>query len=179
MKSILVIFAAAFLALFGSAGVAGAHSELESSDPAAGGEFEAPLTAVTLVFNQQIEPSFAALTVTGIDGIQWAAEGPVVEQARVRAEVGDGIPPGRYTVAYRVVSEDGHPISGSYEFDLIDRSRTPAQANVAGVPPAAASTPAPTPSGNNAIKWSLAGTAGVLLVVGSFLALRGTGKKNR
>ncbi|WP_430647348.1 copper resistance CopC family protein [Agromyces sp. GXS1127] len=58
----------------------------------------------------------AAMDVVGPDGLHYATEcasidGPV---ASVAAELGE---PGEYTVVWRVVSADGHPISGDFEFD--------------------------------------------------------------
>ncbi|WP_438853976.1 copper resistance CopC family protein [Agromyces sp. M3QZ16-3] len=58
----------------------------------------------------------AAMDVVGPDGRHYATQcatvdGPV---ASVSAELGE---PGEYTVVWRVVSADGHPISGEFEFD--------------------------------------------------------------
>lgn len=36
--------------------------------------------------------------------------------ARISVKLKSGILPGKYLVSYRVVSEDGHPVSGSYYF---------------------------------------------------------------
>ncbi|MGR2752892.1 copper resistance CopC family protein [Agromyces arachidis] len=58
----------------------------------------------------------AAMDVVGPDGRHFATacasvDGPV---ASVPTELGE---PGEYTVVWRVVSADGHPISGEFEFD--------------------------------------------------------------
>ncbi|GAA1061930.1 copper resistance CopC family protein [Agromyces bracchium] len=58
----------------------------------------------------------AAMDVVGPDGRHYATQcatvdGPV---ASVAAELGE---PGEYTVVWRVVSADGHPISGDFDFD--------------------------------------------------------------
>ncbi|GAA1055882.1 hypothetical protein GCM10017608_14610 [Agromyces luteolus] len=58
----------------------------------------------------------AAMDVVGPDGLHYATacaavDGPI---ASVAAELGG---PGEYTVVWRVVSADGHPISGDFEFD--------------------------------------------------------------
>lgn len=58
----------------------------------------------------------AAMDVVGPDGRHYATgcaavDGPI---ASVAAELGE---PGEYTVVWRVVSADGHPISGDFSFD--------------------------------------------------------------
>lgn len=56
-----------------------------------------------------------AMDVVGPDGRHYATACPVVDGpiASVAAELG---PAGEYTVAYRVVSADGHPITGDHTF---------------------------------------------------------------
>lgn len=55
------------------------------------------------------------MDVLGPDGLHYATECPTVEGAvaSVPAELG---PEGEYTVAWRVVSADGHPITGEFVF---------------------------------------------------------------
>ena len=31
---------------------------------------------------------------------------------------------GKYTVRYRVISEDGHPVNGTYKFSLVKKKKT-------------------------------------------------------
>jgi methionine-rich copper-binding protein CopC len=42
--------------------------------------------------------------------------GSVVGGARLTTKLKSGLKAGRYQVSYRVVSEDGHPVSGNYYF---------------------------------------------------------------
>ncbi|MFM6940783.1 MAG: copper resistance protein CopC [Candidatus Planktophila sp.] len=42
--------------------------------------------------------------------------GTIVGGARISCKIKLGIPQGRYQVRYRIVSEDGHPVEGSYYF---------------------------------------------------------------
>ncbi len=42
--------------------------------------------------------------------------GTIVGGARISAKLKQNIRPGRYVVNYRVVSEDGHPVRGSFAF---------------------------------------------------------------
>ncbi|MFF4983821.1 copper resistance protein CopC [Streptomyces sp. NPDC001046] len=68
---------------------------------------------VTLTFSDKMAEKYAKVAVTGPDGKPAAAGKPQVDGRNVTLPfVADG-PAGRYTVGYRVVSADGHPISGS------------------------------------------------------------------
>ena len=42
--------------------------------------------------------------------------GTIVGGARISTMLKSGLAPGKYKVAYRIVSEDGHPVEGSYSF---------------------------------------------------------------
>jgi methionine-rich copper-binding protein CopC len=123
----------------GGATAASAHTELTSSTPAQGQVLRAPLTAVTLTFGEAVgKPAF--VTVTGPQGRvdDGAAQ---VDGAVVTEPVRAGAPDGRYTVAFRVVSDDGHPVEASYTFQLLAGS---------GIAGAAPTTPATVPAGQAA-----------------------------
>ncbi|MDJ0471976.1 copper resistance CopC family protein, partial [Rhodococcoides fascians] len=71
-----------------------------------------------LVFNQDINESFATISVVGPGDTQWAQGAATVEGPDVSVLLEDGLPNGEYTVGYRVTSADGHPITGSYGFSV-------------------------------------------------------------
>lgn len=98
---------------------AAAHASLLSSTPSDGERLEAAPEQVTLTFNESMsEPAY--IVVTGPDGEQ-AAEGEVaVDGADVSVALVDGVGEGSYTVAFRVVSADGHPVTGQYAFGVGD-----------------------------------------------------------
>ncbi|MDV7355131.1 copper resistance protein CopC [Rhodococcus oxybenzonivorans] len=122
----VLVAAAVFACAALTAGPGMAHAALESSNPADGAQIDAAPDNVTLVFNQDIQPNFAALTVVGSDGAQWGRSEPVVDGRLLSVDL-DGLgAAGQYTVAFRVVSSDGHPIAGTYTFDLTQASATPA-----------------------------------------------------
>ncbi|QTJ64727.1 copper resistance protein CopC [Rhodococcus sp. ZPP] len=114
----VLVAAAVFACAALTAGPGMAHAALESSNPADGTQIDAAPDNVTLVFNQDIQPNFAALTVVGSDGAQWGRSEPAVDGRLLSVDL-DGLgAAGQYTVAFRVVSSDGHPIAGTYTFDL-------------------------------------------------------------
>lgn len=42
--------------------------------------------------------------------------GTIVGGARISTKLKSGLPPGKYQVRYRIVSEDGHPVEGNFSF---------------------------------------------------------------
>ncbi len=113
-------------------GVAAAHTSLVGSDPAKDASVASPLTAVVLNFSEEINPAFADVAVTSADGRNWVSGSASVEGPRLTVAVGpERLTNGLYTVSYRVVSADGHPVSGSYTF------------TIAGVPERPSPTTAP------------------------------------
>lgn len=133
--ALILLFGCA--ALLGVAVPAQAHNTLIGSDPEDGSSVATAPSRITLTFDQPVRKGFAQVTVTGPE--DFTRTGKVtVDDEEVIAEVGELGPAGRYTVGYRVVSNDGHPISGKITFTLT----TPAQA--AETP--AAPSPAVSPS---------------------------------
>ncbi|AUM19360.1 copper resistance protein CopC [Rhodococcus ruber Chol-4] len=105
-------------ALLFAAGPAAAHSVVIASTPAPGEQIAQGPERVSLTFNEALQESFAALTVVGPDGNLWSKGDPLVEDATVSVAVGDLGPAGEYTIAYRVTSADGHPVTGTQVFTL-------------------------------------------------------------
>ncbi|TFI40967.1 copper resistance protein CopC [Rhodococcus sp. 1R11] len=132
-------------ALFAAA-PASAHSELVSSDPPADATLEFAPIGVGLVFNQDINESFATISVVGPGDTQWAQGTATVEGPDVSVLLQDGLPNGEYTVGYRVTSADGHPITGSYGFSVdVAATATPQDAAAQQSQSGATST-SPTPA---------------------------------
>lgn len=133
-----------FAALLWGAPAAGAHSALVSSDPAKGQVLEAAPERVALVFNEPVETGFAEIVVTGPDrNSQWQTGGPAISGTSVSTALVPLGPAGEYTISYRVVSADGHPVSGSLAFSMAIPSHTPAAAAQTDGPPAPAVTKPP------------------------------------
>jgi methionine-rich copper-binding protein CopC len=153
------------LVLVSGAGVAGAHNELIGSDPADGAQLPASPTRVVLIFDLPVQRGFSTVTVTGPDGQQWTA-GPAVEEgAVVSAPLRPLGPAGQYTVGYRVLSADGHPVRGVVRFSLL---RPGSAATPSGAGPASPTTG----SGSQGVPgWAWGAGAAALLGVGLGVAL--------
>jgi hypothetical protein len=57
------------------------------------------------------------LKVTDSTGLVVSSEEAVIEGAKISTQVSDQSVGGVFTVQYRIVSEDGHPVEGSYTFE--------------------------------------------------------------
>lgn len=99
--------------LVGAAGPAAAHASLVSTDPADGSSVEAMPQQVTLTFNEPVGQP--AVVVTAPDGTRVSGTASSLDSTVTATLKGDA-QKGRYTLAYRVVSVDGHPIAGETTF---------------------------------------------------------------
>ncbi|MGH3612372.1 MAG: copper resistance CopC family protein [Pseudonocardia sp.] len=158
--------------LFG-AGQAVAHTRLLSSDPADGTSLAAAPEQVSLTFNEAMQPGFSTISVVGPDGATWQAGDVTVDGPRVSIGLRPLGPAGRYEIGYRVVSNDGHPVTGNLSFTLADPG--PGAATSAPTPaadPAPSGPPAALGSGSGAPVWPWIVAAVVLVGGGVAAALR-------
>ncbi|WP_020672203.1 copper resistance CopC family protein [Amycolatopsis nigrescens] len=154
-------------ALFG-APAAFAHSRLVSSDPAKDATVATAPARTVLEFNEPLEQQFPELAVTGPDGVSdWAGGPPAVSGNKLTAPLKPLGPAGVYTIRYRVVSADGHPVSGTVPFTL----GTPGS-GVAAPAPARAPVAAPPPEADPVPLWPWLAGAAVLLGAGFAVATR-------
>lgn len=103
---------------------ADAHAALKSVAPGDGATVSTVPTAVTLTFNEPIGTTFATITVTGPSGDVGNGR-PKVDGTTVSEELDAGLPNGSYKVAFRVVSEDGHPVSDTTTFTIDAAATSP------------------------------------------------------
>ncbi|WJR33984.1 copper resistance protein CopC [Mycobacteroides immunogenum] len=146
---------AAFIALtLGLAlpAVASAHAVKVSSDPAENAVLSGPPVQVSATFNEPLQKRFSAMTIIGPDSRTdpWQSGDPVVSGAVISVGMKPDAPAGKYTINYRVISEDGHPVDGSWPF-TITGSGAPAAAGAPAVSqqPSGATSAAPTPSADS------------------------------
>lgn len=166
-----------------------AHDQLVSSTPADGGAVSTPLTSVELVFSNAIPGEFVQVAVTDAAGATFQDGAPQTVGDTVTQAV-QQLPDGAYTIAYRVVSSDGHPIEGAVAFTVAGvgpaapsetPSEPPAETPSSDTPSEAASTPAEQPSdettpaagsdSSSGDDGGLSSTATVLLIVGGVLVV--------
>jgi copper resistance protein C len=142
---------------------ASAHTKLTASTPADGARLTASPTSLSFTFDQNLQPvqEWDAVLVSGPDSFRHPARSVQVEGNTVRASCDRLGESGSYTVSYRVISGDGHPIAGHISLTL-DRPD-------AGSPALAA---VDLPSGTVPAWVCMLELATVLLVLGGFLRWR-------
>ncbi len=119
--------AAVIVAVLASTAIAApafAHDELLDSSPTSGEQFASAPDQIELRFSAQIMDIGAAVIVAGTDDQNWAAGDPVIDGDSVTVPLTPGMPEGAYEVRWRVVSSDGHPISGLIPFTVGEAAPT-------------------------------------------------------
>jgi methionine-rich copper-binding protein CopC len=97
---------------------ASAHDELAGSTPAADAILTTAPTSVTLSFEEAPLSAGLAVAVTGPQGGRVTAGSPAVSGTDVVTPLAPLSANGDYTVAWRVVAADGHPVTGTFRFRL-------------------------------------------------------------
>lgn len=128
---------------------AAAHNSLTATTPAKDAELDTAPTEITLKFLQKLDPAFTTIVLSDAAEQKVPTSEPVVTGAEGTISIDGTLANGTYTVAYRVVSADGHPVQGSYAFTVADpagaEAPTPEPAESS---PAAEPTTAPTEPGS-------------------------------
>lgn len=111
---------------------ASGHAALVSSDPAPDATLTALPRSVELEFNEPIGSS-VEVAVTAPDGDPVPVSSARADDRFVRADVASSTLSGDFVVAYRVVSVDGHPVSGQYAVTVTEGEQvaSPAVVSVA------------------------------------------------
>ncbi|MET2010478.1 copper resistance CopC family protein [Microbacterium chocolatum] len=112
--------ATALVVLLAPAAPAAAHDQLIGSDPAAGERLDSAPTTLTLEYSAEVMELGAMIIVADATREDWVDEEPVVEGTVVSVALPEGMPVGGYEIRWRVVSSDGHPISGVIPFTVGD-----------------------------------------------------------
>jgi copper transport protein len=115
-------------ALLAVPAAASAHATLEESAPQRGATAKDQPGAVVLRFSEPVEGNFGAIRVYDAEGAQvdaGEAFHPGGEGAKLGVRLEPDLPDGSYTATYRVVSADGHIVSGGYVFSIGAAGRAP------------------------------------------------------
>jgi len=131
-----------------SVGSASAHNVLIASNPPEGATLATVPTSVTFTFDQPVQNFDPVVSLIGPDGRQYATGAPAISGNTVTGAVAAG-PAGAYTAAYRVVSADGHPVTGEVHFSLAGDELATARSSPDGgsAPAAPPASAAPASSG--------------------------------
>ena len=127
LRAAAAALVAAAAGLFAAAFPASAHAMLETASPEPGARLTESPPYVELVFNEPVDARAAVLRVLDSDSktVAQGAPAPSAGGRGVRAalpELGEG----HYTVSYRIISADGHPVSGAFVFSVGEPPARPA-----------------------------------------------------
>ncbi|MBO9554537.1 copper resistance CopC family protein [Cellulomonas sp.] len=186
-----VLRAAAVVLLVAAAGLAGAstaqaHDALVGTNPADGSTVDVPPHHVTLTFTEPAVAIGTEVVVTGPDGTV-ASTGPAeLVDKDVHQYLLEELPKGLYTVQWRVTSQDGHAVDGTFTFTAANAIGLPRDATAVPVetaaptaeptPEAATPTPsatpvaAPSPDDQAVSPGVLSGIGAALVVIGAVVA---------
>ena len=120
---------------------AAAHDEVLSTSPEQGAVLESAPEQIELSYSGEIMDIGHQVLVTGPEG-QSVTEGPLERDGSqvVQPLAEAGSEEGTYQVVWRVVSSDGHPIEGTYTYQVGDGADTTTAA------PSLSSTPTDAPT---------------------------------
>ncbi|WP_028938489.1 copper resistance CopC family protein [Pseudonocardia spinosispora] len=171
MRRQLLIWSVAVIGLLIGTGTAWAHNVLVNSDPVNGSSVAAGPAKVTLKFDLPVQQSFSTVTVLGPDGLHYEGGPSQVDGNSVSAPVNPLGAAGKYTVGYRIVSDDGHPVSGSISFTLTQAGTGKGVPAAAAQPEGDSADSQDSESGGiPAWPWILGGV--LLVAAGAAFALR-------
>lgn len=165
---------------------ASAHSELLESRPADGAQLDRAPAQVQLVFGENVQQQGGTIVVAVRDTIVSDSSTFTTKGNLAEVQLTGPDQPGTYTVSFRVVSADGHVVSDTFAYEVVDASSASATSDSTDAPtgdqsPAAAtSAPADNPEDSNAsVVWVLGlGAIGIVLVI-TVIAVAVRGRRER
>jgi len=112
-------------------GIASAHATVQSSTPSDGASLPAAPKEVGVTFSEDVSAVSGGLSVLNRDGKRVDDGTSHVNNGRTLVTgITDSLPDGTYVATYRVLSADGHPVSGSFLFGVgsgaVDKNARPA-----------------------------------------------------
>ncbi|SEM86153.1 copper resistance protein CopC [Cryobacterium sp. TMT1-3] len=157
---------AATFAIGGAAPAASAHDSVLATVPSNTEHVDLAPATVSMRFTDDIMQLGAIMLVVDSAGTDWAQGEPALDGPTASVAVDPALPDGGYQVRWRVVSADGHPISGTFDFSVgsgasaapTTDAATPA-VSTAPDPSMAASAPSPAglPVGVTALLGAVVG----------------------
>ncbi|MDO5754499.1 copper resistance CopC family protein [Arthrobacter sp.] len=123
----------------GTAPIAAAHDQIISTNPQAAQRLSAGPSHIELSFSAPLLSLGHEILVVDAQSRNWSKGNAVLSGEKLSQPLSPDMPEGEYQVRWRVVSGDGHPISGSYPF-LVGSTATAGTVPAPGAP-AAVSAP--------------------------------------
>ena len=138
---------------------ASAHADLQVSTPEDGESLEIAPEEIRLTFSEELFEELVEISILDAAGELYST----IEVEQTPPPGTDVIfpwptqaPPGEYSIAYRVVSADGHPVTGTISFSYATTAPEPIPSDTApeptpsdSTPSAESSTPAASPAASS------------------------------
>ncbi|MCP4893872.1 MAG: hypothetical protein GY911_08680 [Actinomycetales bacterium] len=128
---------------------ASAHADLQVSTPEDGESLEIAPEEIRLTFSEELFEELVEISILDATGDLYST----IEVGQTPPPGTDVIfpwptqaPPGEYSIAYRVVSADGHPVTGTISFSYAATAPEPSPSDTAPEPSPSDTAPEPTPS---------------------------------
>ena len=121
VAGLIGVLGALLALMLAGAGPASAHATLDSTDPAQNSVVATAPQAVTLTFSETVSLSGDSVRVLDPAGKPVDTGNPAHADGKgdtARVGLNSGLANGTYTVAWRAVSEDSHPVGGAFTFSI-------------------------------------------------------------
>ena len=192
LLGVLGVLLSGGLVQLATAAPAAAHDDIVAAYPEAGSTVGIVPEEIALTFSGEIltDTSAVVIEVIAPDGQNVAADPPLIDGTTVTQTLAPEQGPGVFTVRWRVVSSDGHPISDEYTYTIeapTVPTSTPTPEGTAEQTP----EPSPTstdatgnaghgePSGGGALLPVLAIVSGVIVIGGTLVVVLLVGRERR
>ena len=171
LRIVAAALAAATLAVL-TAGPAWAHNALVEAEPGRDAKLTTAPEQVRLRFLQKLDGDRTTIVVTDAEGRKVPASAPKATGKTGSITFSEPLPDGVYTVTFGVVSQDGHPVRGTYSFTVKAAAPSPAPSLSSSLSAAATPIAAPVPAALEEEKdgptwWSIAAVIGIAALVGA------------
>ncbi len=142
-----------------AAAPAAAHADLDGTTPRDGSTLDRAPSEIELRFDEPVQSTSTQVVVTAPDDSTVPVGEVDVLDSTATARIGTLPVAGEYTVGWRVVSADGHPIDGVLTFTVTDAVATQTSDPTVDDATASASTSAEQGSWLAAFVWYVGGGA--------------------
>jgi copper transport protein len=129
IKKMFLIIAVFSIMIFSFPGMSSAHAYIVKSSPSENQTMSKSPNKVTIEFDEMIQATFYSIQVFNMKGIQVSKGNGKINSNNTKileTDIKKELPKGIYSIKWRVVSSDGHPIDGVIPFQIGEGSKNQA-----------------------------------------------------
>lgn len=120
----LTVLALMLVALLLPVAPASAHETVTGTNPEDGKKLSTTPEAIEISFSDTPLSMGSKIQITDSSGTNWAKGDVEIDGDNAVQPIKSGAPAGEYTVTWRVVSSDSHPIDGTFSFTATNGAST-------------------------------------------------------